>query len=87
MNRFEHFACGQVFYQYPYNASFEFILELCNDDDKREAYNESLVDTENEEDRLLLCEAYETEWYSNIPSILEGFIHSCELHFKELKGE
>jgi len=75
MNKFEQFACSEIFSSYPDNFSFEEIIELCNDDDKREKWN-----NENEEDQLELCELYENEDWEHIPQILEGLIDNAKHH-------
>lgn len=81
MNKFEHFACGQVFHSYPYDKSFKEILEILKDDNKWYAHNVSLEDTENEEYQLHLCEKYENESAEDLEGILNGYIISATIHF------
>lgn len=85
MNKFESYACGQIFTSYPENMSFEEIIELCKDDEKRDAYNDSLEDTDNEDQQLHLCERYEHEWWDNVPFLLTEIADSVKRHFGDDK--
>ncbi len=83
MNKFEVFACDQLFTSYPMDKSFDEICALCLNDEEREAFNDSLEDTENEDQQLWLCERYENEWWDNVPYLLKQLVTSAEYHFKE----
>jgi hypothetical protein len=82
MNKYQSFACGQIFHSFP-DIDIEGIIELCEDDAKREAFNADLEDTDNEDQQLLLCERYETEWWENIPALLEELTDAAMRHFPE----
>jgi hypothetical protein len=83
MNIYEKFACGQIFCTYPENKSFDEIIDLCEHDELREAFNDALEDTENEDQQLILCERYENEWWENIPTLLIELATAFEFHFKK----
>lgn len=83
MNKFEQFACGIIFHGYPDNKSFDEIKELCIDKDKRNAFNDSLEETDSEDQQLDLCEKYENECWENIPTLLEDLMQSAKYSFGE----
>ncbi len=84
MNKFQHFACGQIFHSYPQDKSFDEIIHLCLHDHDREEFNDSLEDTDNEDQQLNLCERYENEWWNLIPCLLQELAESAEYHFSSL---
>lgn len=86
MNKFEIFACDQIFHSYPDTKSFEEIKSLCLDDKARYLFNDSLEDTENEHHQLQLCEQYEHEWWDNIPFLLDELRDASKYHFEDNKS-
>ena len=83
MNKFESFACGQIFHSYPEDKTYQEIIELCLDDNLREKHNDDLEDIENEDQQLILCEQYQNEWWENIPDFLDQLKGASERHFKD----
>lgn len=81
MDKFESFACGQIFHSFPNDKNFAEIIALCEDDAAREAFNDALEDTENEDQQLHLCERYENEWWENVPGLLGDMADQAEHHF------
>lgn len=81
MNRYETYACCQVFHSYPDNKSFAEIIELCQNDSLRNSFNDSLEDTEAEDQQLCICEQYENESWEQIVCILEDFVRTSNIHF------
>lgn len=75
MNKYQHFACSQIFHSYPYYLSFENIKDLCLNDAQREEFNKHLGD-DFEDSQLQLCEYYENQRWSNIPLLLDEL---CDL--------
>jgi hypothetical protein len=87
MNIYQSFAIGQIFHSYPQNKSFDEIIDLCEDDEAREAFNDALEDTDNEDQQLHLCERYENEWWENVPSLLEDLADQAQYHFSSQKDK
>lgn len=81
MNKFEYFACGEFFACFPENKSFEFIVELCKNEDLLDQYNEDLDKQENFDDQLHLCAEYEDFWWSTIADKLLDLKERVERHF------
>lgn len=80
MNKYQEFACDQIFHSYP-PLDWEKIIELCENDEIREAFNGDLEDTDNEDQQLNLCERYENEWWENVPALLEELADAAQRHF------
>ena len=83
MNKYETFSCGQIFHSYPENKTFKEIIDLCNNDEARDSFNETLEDTENEDQQLIICEQYERESWNDICKMIIELAESAERHFKE----
>lgn len=80
MNKYEQYACDQVFNCYPDDFSFEQICEYCLDDEKRQKHNEYANNLEFG-NPFELSAQYENEWWENIPDILRGIKESIEQTF------
>lgn len=87
MNKFETFACDQIFHSYPIDKTYEEIKALCLDDEARDTFNDSLEDSGNECDQIDICERYENEWWDNIPILLDELRDSSQYHFGENKND
>jgi hypothetical protein len=87
MNKYESYACGQVFSTYPNDKTFEEILLLCINDELREAHNEALECTDNDDQQLILCDLYVYKSWIDIPEILDDILHSVYINFGENNSE
>jgi hypothetical protein len=88
MNKYETFALSQVFHSYPENKTFDEICELCKNDEAREAFNEevfskSLENADIEDQQLIVCERYESEWWENLPIILKELAENAKYHISD----
>lgn len=83
--KYEIFALDQIFTTWPQALTYAEICALCLDDEQREAYNTALEDTSNGDEQLELCERYETEWWDNIPFLLDELKNAAFYHFGEEK--
>lgn len=69
----EHFACGQVFYNYPFSMPYEEILYLIQNSIAWDIYNEQLENIEDDDNQLHVCEEFEAENFESIINRLENF--------------
>lgn len=75
MNEYQHYACNYIFTDYP--ASWEKIIELCNDEKKLKNWNN---DVNHHGQELILNEKFiDTNW-KDVPKLLEIIIAAEKAH-------